>query len=554
MKRINIVIFFLVVSTMLFSKSFFVKDYTSVINVNIDGSLNIEESMTYNFEGGPFKWVNRDVRAPKNGFILLEKALIDGKMIPLGNFPLSISVKKSNHLKTKFNLPNISDQLTKFTLNYKVYNALKIKGNKAILEWTPLPDRYNFLIKTGKVTYNFPTHIPLFEIVNFLDEVNGVSYKEEENSLICTFKNLKGKSFEVTTTFPLEKMKLQTFSSPVKGPDLVEKYPHYSSYISFYKFLIAALVIFLISIIIILIYRYNKQINNLPQVSQLPSQKHPSLVARLLQVGSDDLNLIPVLMHMAIKKLITFTQMSNKKGKAIKDYYVDISDDLSSADDFDKAYIELLRKEEKRKEKRVELKALVTNSYRYKKEVLKVIHEKFTETSFIDLAKKRKYYHKVILFFILLIIGVVTSILGAIFFAQGIALAPLPAFIIMFYWVYMMLHLDDKVILSPTGLQKWAEWRSFRNYISKALQSRNLDLDPNDAEKFFPYILIMGFGQEYLRYFKKRDIELNFPNLGEIADDIEALNTFITVVVVTSVTSGGGVSTGGAGGGGASAG
>jgi len=65
----------------------------------------------------------------------------------------------------------------------------------------------------------------------------------------------------------------------------------------------------------------------------------------------------------------------------------------------------------------------------------------------------------------------------------------------------------------------------------------------------------MGYGQQYLRYFKKKNIDLNFPNLGEIADDMEALNTLITVVVVTSATSGGSAgATSGGGGGGAGAG
>jgi hypothetical protein len=257
---------------------------------------------------------------------------------------------------------------------------------------------------------------------------------------------------------------------------------------------------------------------------------------------------------MAIKKLISFTQVTNKKGKKIKDYYIDLADDATKADDFDLGYLELLRKEENRKEKRIELKSLISNSYRHKKELLKLLNNKFDETGFVDVQKKKKYYQRIIFFFVLLIIGVVSVITGVIFFTKGYALAPLPAFVIMSYWIYLMLHLDDKSILSPAGLTKWKEWRAFRNYISKSLHKRAEGISPNDAEELFPYILIMGYGEEFLHYFKKKNIELNFPNLGEIASDIEALNTLITVVVVTSVTSGGSGGSVGGGGGGASAG
>ncbi len=554
MRRYYLILLFIVSFSMLLGKSFYVRDFKSVIDIATDGSLMIEESMSYQFEGGPFKWVTRDVRAPKKGFILLEEALIDGQLVNRNSSPNSLSLRSSDHLKVKFHLANISDQLVKFTLKYKVHNAFKVKGNKAVLEWIPLPDRYSFLIKKGTVTYNFPENIPMYEIVNFLDEVEGVEYQEEANSLICSFTNLKGKSFEVVSNLPKDQMQLRDYVSPIRKPALEETYPHYGSYISFYKYSIAALILFLVIVIIILIKRYNQQIKHLPNITQLPSHKHPALVARILQVGSDDINLIPVLMHMAIKQVITLTQVTNKKGKKIKDYYVDIASDVSKADEFDQAYLELLRKEEARRKKRLELKSLVSNSYRHKKELLQIINKKFDETGFVDVQRKKKYYRKVILFFVLLIIGVVTAIMGGIYFTKGYALAPLPAFIIVAYWIYMMLHLDDKSILSPLGLSKWGEWRAFHNYISKALSNKSHELDPNDSESVFPYVLIMGFGQQYLRYFKKKNIELNFPNLGEIAADLESLNTLITVVVVTTASSGGSAGASAGGGGGAGAG
>lgn len=555
MRRISLILVFFTTLCTLFGKTYFVKEFVSTINVNKDGTLDIEENMLYHFEGGPFNWVKRDVRAPRNGFILLNEALTDGEKVLIGEEGGILNPKISANLNVKFDLKRIYDQAMRFTLKYKVYNVFEVKNKKAVMNWNPMPDKYDFLIKSGKVIFNFPQDIPMFDIVTFLDNSKNIEYEEEGNSLICTFSNLKGKSFNIKVNMPLEAMSLIHYTSPKKDSDFFDEFPNLIQYARIYKLLIWGVVLFLIVVIYLLIRRYNIQMRNLPKITKLPSHKHPALVARLLQVGSDDINLIPVLMHMAIKKLISFTQITNKKGKQIRDYYIDIADDLSIADDFDLAYLELLRKEEKRRNQRIELKALATNSYRHKKDLLKLINEKFNETGLVDINEKKRYYTRVIVFFIILILGVITTITGAMFFTKGYALAPIPAFVIISYWIYMMLHLDDKSILSPSGLTKWKEWKAFRKYITKAMQGKEEELNPNDAEELFPYVLIMGYGQQYLRYFKKRNIELNFPNLGEIADDIEALNTLITVVVVTSITSGGsaGVS-GGGGGGGASAG
>lgn len=555
MRKLSLILILFASLGILSAKSYFVKEFVSTINVNTDGSLDIEENMQYHFDEGPFRWVNRDVNAPRNGFIILEKAMQDGKLITQGKDAGKISVKKSDNLDVKFNLNNISNQVIKFTLNYKVLNAIKPDHKKAVLKWTPTPDNYNFLIKSGKITINFPSNIPAYDIISFLKEVDNVTYEEKGNSLICSFTNLKGKSFEIESVFPLEAMDLQIFPSPFEGPDLIEQFPHLEPYVKLYKSLIIGVILFLFYVIFILISRYNVQIKNLPKITALPSHKHPALVARLLQVGSDDLNLIPVLMHMAIKQLISFTQVTNKKGKKVKDYYIDIASDLTNTDDFDIGYLELIKKEEQRKNKRIKLKELIGNSYRHKKELLKLLNKKFEETGFVDVQKKKKYYKRIIFFFVVLVLGVVTTITGAIFFNKGYSLAPIPAFVIISYWIYMMLNLDDKSILSPSGLSKWKEWRAFRKYINKALQKKSELLNPSDAEELFPYILIMGYGEEFLHYFKKKNIELNFPNLGEVANDLQSLNTLISVVVVTSTASsasGGGSA--GAGGGGAGAG
>jgi len=531
------------------------KEFISTIDVNLDGTLDVEESMVYSFHKDSFSFVYRDVRAPSQGFIEFKEALLNEKSLPLGNEKGTISIEKSDHLKTKVRFEKITNQDIKFTLKYKVFNALKQNNKKAVLLWTPIPENYDFLIKSGEVTVNFPKNIPPFDIVNYLQKVKNVSYLEDENSLICSFTNLNNKSFEIKSDLPLESMKLIDYPSPNIQPSLYETYPHLIPYGNLYIFLTALLILFLIIVIIILIRRYNLQIKNLPQITDLPSHKHPALVARLLQVGSDDLNLIPVLMHMAIKKLISFTQVTNKNGKPVKDYYIDIAKDVNLADDLDLGYLELLKKEEQRKNKRIELKTLVANSYRYKKELLKIINDKFDQTGFVDVLKKKRYFKRLIFFFVVLMIGVATSITGALFFNKGVALAPLPAFIVLGYWIYMMLYLDDKSILSPEGLNKWNEWKAFKNYIAKALKDKNNDLNPNDAETIFPYILLMGYGQQYLRYFNKKKINLNFPNLGAIADDMESLNTLITIVVISTAANNASIgASGGGGGGGAGAG
>lgn len=534
MRKYYLILLFIITLGSLTAKSVEVKEFSSTININHDGTFEVEENFLYSFIGGPFKSVSRDVRAPSKGFIEFQEALIDGEPIQEGSGVGMIRVRKKLNLDAKFSLDDFRDQTANFTLKYKVYNGIKQNNTKAVFKWTPLPEEYEYIIRKGRVIVNYPTDIPMYNIVHFLDDYKGITYEESGNSFVCSFKNMKSKTFRIKSNLPVTAMSLRTYKIPKLKRDFYVSHPELRNWAILYRVLIFLVVAFLITVIIILILRTNKVVKELPKVTRLPSKKHPALVARLIHVGSDDINLIPVLMHMAFKNLLTFTRMTNVKGKTIRDYYIDIADNVEQADDFDKAYLELLRKEQERTGKRIELKALATNAFRYKKDLLKLLNQKFIETGFVNLEERKKYRVKLTLFFVSLIVWASLGILGSILFSQGVGWAPLPTFFVVTYWIYLMLQLDDRAVLSEKGFERWREWKAFKNHIWHELSSKRGNLDPIRAEMQFPYILIMGWGQRYLRHFRNRNIDIDFPNLGEVSEVIDSLNTMTTVVAVTS--------------------
>lgn len=534
MRKYYLILLFIITLGSLTAKSFEVKEFSSTININHDGTFEVEENFLYNFTGGPFKLVSRDVRAPSDGFIEFQEALIDGEPIQVGNDVGMVMVRKKTHLDAKFQLDDFNDQTANFTLKYKVYNGIKQNNMKAVFKWTPLQEGYEYMIRKGRVVINYPADIPIYDIISSVEDHKGLIYKEVGNSLICSFKNIRSKTFRITATLPIAAMSLRTYDIPTFERDFYEKHPGLRGWANLYKILTLFVLAFLITVIIILILRTNKAIKELPEVTRLPSKKHPALVARLIHVGSDDINLIPVLMHMAFKDLLIFTRMTNAEGKTIRDYYIDIADNVEHADDFDEAYLELLRKEQERIGTRIELKSLATNAFRYKKDLLKLLNQKFIETGFVDIEQKKKYRVKLTLFFVSLIVWASLGILGSILFSQGVGWAPLPTFFVVTYWIYLMLQLDDRAVLSEKGFERWREWKAFKNHIWHELSSKRGNLDPIHAEMQFPYILIMGWGQRYLRHFSNRNIDIDFPNLGEVSEVIDSLNTMTTVVAVTS--------------------
>jgi hypothetical protein len=379
MKRTLFTIIMLVLIGLVSGKSYYVSNFTSDIYVNDDGSLNVHETFDYVLEGGPFRWVRREVVAPNKGFNLLKKCKIDGEEVPITGQVGGISYKRSKRLDVKYHMNKVYDRNVKFEVEYYVGNAIKQLGGKAVLDWKLLRRKQDFLIQKGLVRVHIPKHIDMFDVVNFSDDRKGIYVEEKGHVVEHAFTNFKKKNLRILIHLPLEEISLikQPLPRALKSQSQLD--PQMKKYSRGYAIAVVVLVLYMFVLIIFLITKSYKNSKNLPQLTQLPEKLNPALVARIRQLGANELNLIPVLMQMAIKKLITFTQKEKANGKKVKDYWVDINEDTSHADKFDQAYLELLRAEEKRKNKRIELKTLINNSYRYNKMVKPFLKEEFLQ-------------------------------------------------------------------------------------------------------------------------------------------------------------------------------
>ncbi len=535
-----------------FAKQYYIDNLESDIYINIDGSMRVYEKLSYVFESGSFRYISRDVSAPRDGFNLLEEVKVDGQVIPFHDNSEEIEYRRSPHLKVKYHFDAISKAKKEFELTYFVGNALKINHDQAILDWRIFRNKKNNIVRNGIVRVHIPEGIDFDEIVSYCNSEDGVTTIERDSTVTFTFNDYKKKSLSIEIHMPAKYFKTVKYPMPISLMKMYQIDPDMRRYSKQYFNVLYFLLAYLAFIIYYISRHAYIRSKSMPEITNLPNNEHPSLVARLLLLGSNEINLIPVLMQMAIKKIITFTQMEKANGKKIKNYWIDINEDASNIDVFDKVYLEALKKEGARKNKRIELKALINSSSRYKKEITAVIKAEFDKRAYIDPQKKKSFNIALTIFFLLLFSLVASLIAGLAMFSPDRLLAPLPALIIAFAWITSFLYLDEYKILTPAGQAEWSSWKAYKKYISKKINNKKSDLSPENAEKIFPYLLLMGLGQPYFNYFKKKGVTLDFPNLGEIAQDMEAINALLTVVVVTNISAtSGGVSGGGGGGTGA---
>lgn len=551
MKRIELVLMLLLVLFPLSGKSYYVENADTYIKVNMDGTLDVEESYTYKFEGGPFSFISREVHEPVDGFIEFKSAYLNGKKMSEGVNAGELCLCNNDILKTRVNLGEVSNTSVVYKLVYQVKNAVSPNKMSGVLEWEPLPHNYKFKILKGKVTLEYPQTIPMFEITTLYDiPKKKCKVKEEGQTVVFNYKNFKKDNIYIETIFPFNKMSLKHYRDPslyTKKILTPQERAKVRALTSIYKKISLFLLIYLIIVLIIISYRAIKRKSTIEIKKGLPLLIHPAIVGRLIDNQKKNISLVSVLISMANKKMIHISQRVTSGGKKVDDFWCDINKEVATSSNLEQSYLELLKNEEVRTKKRVELKKLLENVDKVDSEVVTTLDNECIASGYFSEEGQKKYSQRLYFSFVISFLAIGSIAVSLILFNRGYFYFPIVTLVLFLLMITSYIFCNNDQQYTALGLEAKQSWLGFRKYILSETKRDKRNLKSSDAELWFPYLLVLGVGGKYIEYFKRNKMDIKLSNLGEIAENMQVLNTFISTVVVSSVVSTSGGSVGGGG-------
>lgn len=131
------------------------------VDVRPDGSLLVEENVTFRFAGGPFSFVFRELPTEHTDGLNIVSAGVDGEVWPQGDGPGQVEISGNDTVVVTWHLPPTADTAQTFTLTYEAL-GVAARGERADrLDWQALPDEYEYAIDGSEVRFNFPTSAQL---------------------------------------------------------------------------------------------------------------------------------------------------------------------------------------------------------------------------------------------------------------------------------------------------------------------------------------------------------------------------------------------------------
>ena len=121
-----------------------------------DGSLDVTETITFEFQSGTFQKVWREIRTSRTDGIDVLDAWMDEDRMTQGEGPGHIVLSGRNRVRVEWQFAPTGPSTHIFRLHYRARGIAYLDGDRAIVRWRALPDEHRYAIGASRITIATP--------------------------------------------------------------------------------------------------------------------------------------------------------------------------------------------------------------------------------------------------------------------------------------------------------------------------------------------------------------------------------------------------------------
>jgi hypothetical protein len=143
--------------TVFADKDYVAEHFDVAFLVNNNGSMQVTETITFRFMGGPFTYVYRTLEKTRTDGVTFSSATLDGVPLPVnGENALEwVEVKEGDPLNVTWHFEEATDQTRIYTLTYQVDGVVRKNGTDAII-WYVIPPEHEYRVQESRFTIHYP--------------------------------------------------------------------------------------------------------------------------------------------------------------------------------------------------------------------------------------------------------------------------------------------------------------------------------------------------------------------------------------------------------------
>ncbi|HSV86210.1 MAG TPA: DUF2207 domain-containing protein [Levilinea sp.] len=543
-------------------KEYFARTYVTDVIVQANGSLLVSETVTFEFSGGPFTYVYREIPTDYTDGISEIRAVMDGRVLSQGSAPGQYDIQSGNPLRVTWHFQETYDQVHTFTLQYRVAGAIRQQPDMDLLEWNLLPTEYEYRIQSVAATVTYPDKIALLQPPGIL---RGQAEFESRPGVVAW------KSADIEPNQPLHvSMQFPPGSMITAPPTWQSRAAETASAIrsalpfALFSGFAAAL------LVVLLFAAWQKRAGqtdlHLSPVSQMPKQMSPPAslppaYTGLLARNSDQVawqDALSTLIDLSRRGWVQLVETHTGLFKT-RSFRVQLLREPGNAPGLRQHELSLLemlftnRSQPTREIDAQELTKAVSNHFKTYSNALK---KEMEAEGWFNARRRGARTWMNAAGVTLLLLGIVVVVVALIFgnlargagSIMGLQISLFTGAIFAGFaiaGVAGLIMAANLSLLADPVLQQAAQWKSFSQYLKDVTRNREPVIRPDLFEVYLPYAASFGLVEAWAKYFQKQGMQ-QAPAwfTAESLDD----NMASFIAVISSTNSAGDAGTGGDGG------
>ena len=509
------------------------------VKVVPDGSLDVTETITFDFQSGTFKNVWREIPSSRTDGIGIIDAWMDDDRMPPGDGPGHIIVTGHSRVRVEWQFTPTGPSSHTFRLHYRARGVAYRDGDRAIVKWRALPAEHRYAIGASRITIA-PPEPPVAAPSIEQHRVGDVSIAQSGGRIEIDAKDVKSNGWVIAE---LALPATRIAAAPEwrqRQLDATAMAPRWAA---------AAAGAFVLGILILLVAMQGypaPTMNSDETTSTAPPSPLPVAMAAVLAARGRTTGYQPLatLLDLADRGVLTVRELPRSLG--VRSYeFAQVPGTHALADH----ETETLTIAFAGRAENVSLSKARGRLARGGRRFAAAVNADLIERGLIDPARKRVRDRLTTVAVVMLLAAVGGCVAVAPFIPRfdgwpflvplGLALAAIVAAIVA----------ASRTSLSDLGLMEAARWRGFRRHLKSLAGARDDDGAARVPSRWIVYGIAIGLGHQWSRYLRRHPGVAPPWFIASSHDDGSAFAAFVGSHAASGGGSGGG---GGAAGGGGS--
>ncbi|MDT8898683.1 DUF2207 domain-containing protein [Thermanaerothrix sp. 4228-RoL] len=546
------------------ARAYYAERYDVVLQIQAENRIQVEETVTFRFEGGPYTYAFRQLTLDQLEHVEIQSASLDGVTLPEGNQPNQVEIKRNaDPIEITWHFPPTQDATRTLGLRYLVSGHIHLRDNAEGILWQAIPEEHEYTIRQARITVRYPSHLTPAET----PQLRGAQYTttHTRGEFVFTAQDIPAnQGITIEMLFPRGSLIAQPPDWQARllarGAQARQMAPWAIG---------LGLGVALLSLIGVWLYRRQRQGSTviIPPgiISNPPDALSPAQAAFLLNPGAaTPAQIAAVLIHLAQRGWLRLEATPAGRGLfKTRDYTLHRLRDKTGLHDHEQVLFQALFTTRQGWQDTIRLSRLGNKLPGILPALKQALTRELIAQGLLDAhrldERKRLNALAVLAFLIefpLLIVGLLL-VLGSDQLAGVGTLGLGLAGGLMVAGSALLLTANAWPLLTPQGETRAARWKGFKQYLGQLVKQRS-GLQGEWLEAYLPYALAFGSGLQWAEAFREQGFAptvswlLTASGAGGMDDLLGAIAA--TSVVTSSGGDGGGAGAGGGGGGASGAG